>query len=192
MPEHTYWQASQTEQRTAWVIVTCCIITVMVASFRPQWFDFSQLLTTTTPVQNDSSDLPAVPQPATIDLPEPTPTPPVVAAPSPSPAHTPVAKPTTRPTSRSKTITTQAATPARSEPGAGYYVQLGAFKESARAKGLTARLSHLGWQSHIIVRGSLHAVWAGPTTTRAQAEQLQKAIAAKLHNQGFIIRQQAR
>lgn len=191
MPEHTYWQASQTEHRAAWIIVACCIITVMVASFRPQWFYFSQLLTATAPAQSDNTDLPAVPQPATIAMPEEL-TPPPAVAPSPPPAHAPVAKPTVLPKTRSKTITTQAATPARAEPDAGYYVQLGAFKESARAKGLTDRLSHLGWQSHIIVRGSLHAVWAGPTTTRSQAEQMQKAIAAKLHNQGFIIRQQAR
>jgi len=72
----------------------------------------------------------------------------------------------------------------------GYYVQLGAFKEQTRAKGLADRLSHLGWPSHIIARGQLHAVWAGPATTRKKAEQLQKAIAAKLGNEGFIFHQQ--
>ena len=41
MSESANWQASLLEQRMAWGIAAGCIILVVLASARPEWFDFS-------------------------------------------------------------------------------------------------------------------------------------------------------
>jgi len=196
MPDLTHWQASQMEQRAAVIIAACCIIMVFAASLRPQWFDISwpefdsrqssdsQVVEPLQqePLQPLVETAPTAPQSAVT----PAQTSPQRAAAAPAPVISPA---TTLPASI-KPVVTRRPPLAKPSVTTGYYVQLGAFKEQARAKGLADRLSHLGWPSHIIVRGQLHAVWAGPATTREKAEQLQKAIAAKLGNEGFIFHQQ--
>jgi len=192
MPEHTPWQASQTEQRTAWSLAGFCMIVVLIASLHPQWFDFPRIDNNSSSQQSSNiypteprhhMTQPEAPQKPANHHREKEATPPAASPPS-AETKSPV---TAKPNMAKQMVHPSQALPA--QPAAGYYIQLGAFKEYARAQGLADRLSHLGWPSQIIVRGQLHAVWAGPASTRAKAKQLQQAIAAKLRNKGFIIQQ---
>jgi len=191
MSEYARWQASQTEHRIAWIIAGCCIIIVLAAALRPQWFDFLQPPLAKN--QQRQRFLPAPHRPAAAST---TKSAPVPVAPPASTTRKPTiaAKPIPR-NKPSTIIRANVAKPASStsgltQPEGRYYVQLGAFKESARAKYLADRLSHSGWQARITVRGRLHIVLVGPASTRAKAKQLQKAIAARLHsNKSFIIHQ---
>lgn len=199
MSEQTRWQASQAEHRIAWITAGICIAMLFIASLRPQWFEFS--LPSFDPdsrYSNLHEDEPQPQQLASQVTPEPpatvippaaekkiatvTPSTPVLESAKKSPVKTVSSEPPA-----SHHVTRQPAQAA--QPANGYYVQLGAFSEQPRAQGLADRLTSLGFQAHVVIRGKLHAVWAGPATSQLKAEQLQKAIASRLPNKGFITHQ---
>jgi len=71
---------------------------------------------------------------------------------------------------------------------AGYYVQLGAFKERQRAEALTKRLS-ANWVTHIKAKpNNMRAVWAGPYPSSKEAERIKAEIAARTKIKGFIVK----
>jgi len=72
----------------------------------------------------------------------------------------------------------------------GYYVQVGAFKDVARAKKLANSLQHAGWHVQVIFKDhALHAVLVGPWPTRNQAQSTKLQLAYKNKVKGFIIQQ---
>jgi len=72
----------------------------------------------------------------------------------------------------------------------GYYVQAGAFKDTARAKKLANSLQHAGWHVQVIPKDhALHAVLVGPWPTRNQAQNNKLQLARKNKIKGFIIQQ---
>ncbi|TLS69147.1 SPOR domain-containing protein [Mariprofundus erugo] len=199
MSESTHWQASQAEHRIAWITAGICIALLFIASLRPQWFEFSlpsfDNNTSFTSLHEDEpvaarpeAEVPSEPEPQQAEV-IPPPAEKKIATVTPS---TPVAEPAKKSPAKEmiherqppRQVTRQPAQPAN-----GYYVQLGAFSEQPRAQGLADRLTSLGFQAQVVTRGKLHAVWAGPAPTQLKAEQLQKAIASKLSNKGFITHQ---
>ena len=163
----------------AWGIAACCIILVVLASARPEWFDFSG------PKQKQVATLvpsePANPTPAKHATPhhrithiqknrKPTHVSP--------PAKTPTVHATDKSTPAAKT----------EQIAGGFYVQLGAFQEHPRARGLADQIKRKGWHSVISpTKGGLHAVLVGPKHTRNEAETLLKAIQGSIKKKGFIV-----
>jgi len=70
----------------------------------------------------------------------------------------------------------------------GYYVQVGAFKDAARARKLGNSLQHAGWHVQTVIKNhGLHAVLAGPLQTRKKAESAKLKLAKRSGIKGFII-----
>jgi len=70
----------------------------------------------------------------------------------------------------------------------GYYVQVGAFKDVAKAKKLVKSLQHAGWHVQTVIRKkALHAVLAGPLQTRIKAESAKVKLAKQSGLKGFIV-----
>jgi len=174
MSESANWQASLLEQRMAWGIAACCIILVVLASARPEWFDFSG---------------PKQKQVATLVPSEPT----KHASAHQRKMHIQKAKKPTRvsPPAKAPTVhQTDKPTPAAKTEhiSGGFYVQLGAFKEHPRARGLADQIKRKGWHSVILpTKGGLHAVLVGPKQTRNEAEKLLKSIQGRIKKKGFIV-----
>lgn len=75
----------------------------------------------------------------------------------------------------------------RNEFKHGYYVQVGAFKNAARAKKLAKSLQHAGWHVQVIPKNALHAVLVGPWATRDQAKNTKLQLTHRNKIKGFII-----
>ncbi len=70
----------------------------------------------------------------------------------------------------------------------GYYVQTGAFKDTAKARKMAALLQHSGWHARIISkRNNLHAVLVGPSKTRKKAKNAKLKLARQSGIKGYII-----
>jgi len=70
----------------------------------------------------------------------------------------------------------------------GYYVQTGAFRNSASAKKLAATLKRSGWRAHTLFKDNgLFAVLVGPSPTRPEARNAKRKLALNLHIKGFIV-----
>ncbi|MDX8406039.1 MAG: SPOR domain-containing protein [Mariprofundus sp.] len=170
MPEPSHWHASGQEQRVAWIVTACCVITILAASYYPQWFDFSSAV-------NNQQEKPASTLHQTGTTPQKT-----AAV---EPVHRKSVVVTDRPVLHNNSKTATASTTVR--PAAGYYIQFGAFRELARANKLADRLRHLGWKPQIVIRNKLHIVWVGPESSQAKAERLHATISKKMSNRGFIV-----
>lgn len=172
------WKASTLEQRIAWGMAASCIMLVLLASARPEWFDFStsQQKQATKQTARQALSTPtkhAATQQRKIHL-KARIIPPATAAKKLPAVHAKTKSPP--PVKKPIAITD------------GFYVQLGAFHESARAQGLADQLKRNGWTTVIASKpNGLHAVWVGPKKTRSEAEKLRKAIHLKLKNKGFIV-----
>jgi len=176
MPETESWQASLLEQRTAWGIAACCITLVFLASARPEWFEFREV----APQQHTVKKSPS----KKIPLP-----PPVIQH---HPVETHTQQSVLKPKIKTPPVTTAPKTHVSkaSAIAGGFYVQVGAFHERPRARGLTDRLKKKGWSAVISVRkNGLYAVWIGPKKTSASAGKLLEAIQRKLKIKGFIVHQ---
>ena len=179
------WQASPLEYRSALGIALVSILLVITAAAKPQWFDFSapdQTKTTVTQKPTQISN-----QAATAAISEPPSSMPLI-TPEPiaktEPIHSPSADRPAEPH--------QSTPPVTSPVAAGYYIQLGAFKERSRAQHLVQQLQKYGWHAIVNARKhGLHAVWVGPKQTHTQANSLRQAIHSKLKMRGFIIHQKA-
>jgi len=168
------WQASPLEQRIAWGVATCCMILVLLASARPEWFAATRSIQKQVVRHAQATHPKHQAKPRRHAH---------VKAPPKSHAAHPV---TQRP------IHPKASPPAPAVKTAavasGYYVQLGAFHEHPRAQGLADQLKRHGWHAVIApTQGGLHAVWIGPKQTRDAAETLLKTIQRKSGNKGFIV-----
>jgi len=176
MPETESWQASLLEQRTAWGIAACCIILIFLASAQPEWFEFRKPEPQHHTVKKSPSKKIPVPSPAIQH----------------HPVETHAQKPVLKPKIKAPPVTTPPKTHVSkaSAIAGGFYVQVGAFHERPRARGLTDQLKRKGWSAVISARKSgLYAVWIGPKKTRASAGKLLKTIQRKLKIKGFIVHQ---
>jgi len=188
MSASVHWRASILEQRMAWAVAICCMVTVAVAAIKPEWFTF------TAPNRHAELRQAAAPQASHVtahhqrSLRREQRTAEKAVASARKKMHS--VTPPVRNTARSKPVSTskQTATPAATSVVSGYYAQLGAFQERARARGMADQLKHRGWHAVIATtQGGLHAVWVGPKTTRGQAETLLKSIQRKTRHKGFIV-----
>lgn len=170
--------ASRQEHRTAWMVAVVCMGLIATVLIWPGLF---------------SSDEPAkgrqatAPQHKTYRLPQKAvpskkPAPPVT-----TPRPVPAAQPEKRAAAKKQVAgKSPPKTPAHTWTG-GYYIQLGAFKDRAKAKALVERVRKSGWSAHIEPRNHLHAVWSGPMTSREKAVQRLQQINKAMHIKGFII-----
>ena len=174
MSESTNWQASLLEQRMAWGIAACCIILVVLASGRPEWFDFfnpNQKQVATLSPSGPAKHATAHQRKTHIQKAK---KPTHVSPPAKAPTVHAIDKP--KPAAKTEQI------------AGGFYVQLGAFKEYPRALGLADQIKRKGWHSIISpTKGGLHAVLVGPKQTRNEAETLLKSIQGRIKNKGFIV-----
>ncbi|MDQ6992576.1 MAG: SPOR domain-containing protein [Mariprofundus sp.] len=191
MPEQTHWHTSAIEQRVAWMVAGCCLITILIASQRPQWFEFdlAKLFNAEQTTADNKQDIVLEQQPSKLIKEASKPfIPALIDAKKKPPLRS---KPTAQKHDSSK-ITVHKTIPSKAHAArtkAGFYVQLGAFKAQSRAKGLADQISHLGWHAHIISRPPLYLVWSGPVENRKKAQQLQKSMAAKMHSNSIIKQQ---
>jgi len=177
MSESGNWQASLLEQRMAWGIAAVCIMLVLLASARPEWFEFDLFAPPPKQVTKQAQTTPAKhvvtrqrqTHPATH-------------------ARQPAKALKKAPAIHAKAKASPPTVAKHAAIADGFYVQLGAFKERPRAQGLADQLKRKGWATVIAIKADgLHAVWVGPEKTRGEAEKLRKAIQRKLRNKGFIV-----
>ncbi len=156
----------------AWGIAACCIILVVLASARPEWFDFSrpnQKQVATLSPSDPAKHATAHQRKTHIQKTQ-----------KPTHASPPAKAATVHATDKPAAKTEQIA--------GGFYVQLGAFQELPRAQGLADQIKRKGWHSVISpTKGGLHAVLVGPKQTRNEAETLLKSIQGRIKNKGFIV-----
>jgi len=174
--------ASRQEHRTAWIVAVACMGLIATVLIWPGLFSSEEPAKNgqATAPPNKAYHLPEKTRPAT----KPAPVTKLRPAPAARPGKgTPAKKPVVRetfPESSPKTTT-------RTWAGA-YYVQLGAFRDRAKAKALVARVRKAGWAAHIEPRRkNMHAVWTGPMTSREKAVQRLQQIDRTMHIKGFII-----
>ena len=173
------------EQRIAWAVALCCMVLVALLAIKPAWFTVAT--SRQPPIAHPAhaphpkqavahhhkigrkaekkataavrKKIPAVKSPVRITTKK---------------APAPTSEPTPEPTSE--------------QVVRGYYAQLGAFHEQARAQGMADQLKHHGWHAVIATtQGGLHAVWVGPKAARSDAEALLKSIQRKINTKGFIV-----
>ncbi|MFT4255876.1 MAG: SPOR domain-containing protein [Pseudoxanthomonas sp.] len=126
---------------------------------------------------------PAGPVPPKPEAPKPEPAKPVAAAPKPVETPKPAATPAAPGPEPAKPVAPAAAS-------TGFAVQLGAFSNVAEANALRDRVRAAGFSAIVdqvrTDKGTLSRVRVGPVATRAQAEQLQAQVAAKLGQSGQV------
>ncbi|NWF36842.1 SPOR domain-containing protein [Mariprofundus sp. KV] len=191
MSGETNWQASVMEHRAAWIVAACCLLLILTASLKPDLFTPSpeQANETVTKLERAKSQAKHLPA-AIIEEPEQIEPEPVVEPVNPGTVVAP-AKPVVKQEVAKKPVLK--ATPSADEPGSGYYVQLGAFKERPRAQGLIDQLKRHGWSGVLSQKNNgFYAVWAGPEQQRTEADKLQIAIEKKMKTKGFIVHQKGR
>ncbi len=93
-----------------------------------------------------------------------------------------------KPGTRPKPVRASASRSGTRAVSPGFYVQVGAFRDPARARALAGRLKRRGFSARIVAKaGGLHAVWAGPRSSRSEAETLKNSIQLKAGLSGFIV-----
>ncbi|MFC1545958.1 SPOR domain-containing protein [Pseudomonadota bacterium] len=104
------------------------------------------------------------------------------------PATKPVEKPKTAPQAKKRVkVTVTKAIPAKSL-ASGYYIQLGAFKDSTRAQKLSKKLAST-WKTHITSRpNGMLAVWNGPYATFKEASLYREKITSTTKLKGFVVK----
>jgi len=158
----------------AWGIAASCMILVLLASARPEWFEFDL----STPQQTSLGAKQTLTAPATQQHKTQLKT-------HLKPHSTAVKKP---PVVHAKTKPSSPPVKNHAAIANGFYIQLGAFHERPRAQGLADQLKRSGWAAVITSKpGGLHAVWVGPKKTRSEAETLRNALHRKFKNKGFIV-----
>jgi len=183
---NTSWQASLFEQRTAWGVALCAILLIIVATSQPQWFAFTS--STQSPLKPHKQQLqqhPTHQTPASNTRTVSQTTQPPKASTAQTQQTKPSIKKQHKPAALSKP---KHASKPQSLTANGFYVQIGAFKDSLRAKNMRHTLNKKGWNVHIIKRkSSLHAIWIGPVSSHSKAEKLLQNIQRKLKYKGFIV-----
>ena len=195
MKENQEWQASLNEHRSAWILALCCLLLILITSLKPDLFKPSQEEAVNAVDSESTADraslaekiAPPLHEDRAVVKPKVIENRPVIEKKAVAKAATSAEKASTTKAQANNTKKTVAKT--GSSPAAGYYVQLGAFREKPRAQGLADQLKRQGWQAIVskLPNKALHAVWAGPKTSQAAAEKLQAAINKKMKIKGFII-----
>lgn len=115
-------------------------------------------------------------------LPEPLP---VQAEETSPPAPTPVQRPAPTP------VQLPEPTPATAGETPGFYVQLGAFSENARAEGLASRVRSAGFdafvQRAVMQNGTLYRVRIGPIAERAAADTLAARVSRAISERAVVV-----
>jgi len=200
----TQWSATFHERRTAVFIAGVCIVVIAAAILAPQWFaskseqpaamDQADEQTTETAAEHptyrigSSAPVTAVSANTPVSNEIVAPAPVIKPVPAPEPVKPAPATATAPPKPKpAVTSTTSSRTAAVSKAPAGYFVQVGAFKERKLADSLLKKLTSNGFNSRLIDRGNgMIGVWIGPEDTHKAAEKLQLELQKKLKLQGFI------
>lgn len=123
-------------------------------------------------------------------LPEPLP---VQAEETSPPAPTPVQRPAPTPVQLPEPTPVQLPepTPATAGETPGFYVQLGAFSENARAEGLASRVRSAGFdafvQRAVMQNGTLYRVRIGPIAERAAADTLAARVSRAVSERAVVV-----
>lgn len=176
------WMAGIREWRIALLTSLLCMAAITVAVLRPDLIPLSGEESATSQGHYQVPPKPAeAGQSAPIVIEPPAPK----AVAKPAKTATAVTKKPTGPASPPpvKTI------PATKEPQtAGYYIQLGTFRERALAENLATKLRRSHLHVQLIEKNGMHAVWAGPWTTREKADASKQDIYKRTRLKGFVIR----
>lgn len=130
---------------------------------------------------------PATPQPA----PKPVQSTPKTAAPVPQPAPTPRPATVHTPVVKRAIPTVQPRPVPVAAVPAGYYVQLGSYKNKDGAETLAKKAAFKHWSAYVAPRpGGLHAVWIGPYRKQTEAEQAKLKLHKDLGISGFVVQSQ--
>ncbi len=79
-------------------------------------------------------------------------------------------------------------TPIAKTPRHGFYIQVAAFKDPARARAQAGKLRQNGWKVDIVIKGGdMHAVWVGPWQSRTDADKGKARLLKELNLKGFMI-----
>lgn len=74
---------------------------------------------------------------------------------------------------------------------AGYYVQLGSFKNKEGAAALAKKAATGHWSSYVAPRpNGLHAVWIGPYRTHTEVEKAKEQLHKEMGITGFVVQSQ--
>jgi len=172
------WITTPAETRTAWITASLCVVVIIGAFLWPQLKPDSETV-----------HVPAK-APATVlkrSLPK-TPPAPVKPAAQPKQIAKPVEKAKSSPQPKKSVKAATAKTVPATSLATGYYVQLGAFKDSKRAKKLSKKLAPT-WKTHIASRpNGMIAVWVGPYKTNKEAARYRDKIASTTKLKGFVVK----
>jgi cell division septation protein DedD len=172
------WMASPAETRTAWIIASMSIVLVVSAFSWPMISNHTTDDAVTTdkpqhPIQNktETASIEKIIAKAQTQERQHIKSQPKPSVLTPAPVPTP------------KVQAAKASTLAK-----GYYVQVGAFKEQARAETLQKKLA-ANWATHIKSKpNNLFAVWAGPYPSSKEAERVKTSLASRAKIKGFIVK----
>jgi cell division protein FtsN len=201
------WIAKAAEYKIAIGIAAACTVIILVSLIWPA-----------PPPQTPINEVRITPPPAHVYTPPATPTPPPVPKPAtppppnpmekelsakplfpatPKPAPKPAApkpqaapKPTPAPAPKPAVApTSKPAAPVATNAPAGYYIQVGTFKDKQHAIALSGKLEYKSWPSLVVARpGGMHAVWVGPYKTRDDVDQAKSALKKDTGLPGFVKR----
>jgi len=168
------WTTTPAETRIAWITASLCVVVIIVAFLWPQIKPDSA--SESKSIQTKTAK--------TIPAPSLAKSPPVIS----KPATKPVEKPKTAPQAKKRVkVTVTKAIPAKSL-ASGYYIQLGAFKDSTRAQKLSKKLAST-WKTHITSRpNGMLAVWNGPYATFKEASLYREKITSTTKLKGFVVK----
>jgi len=202
------WSATFQERRTALFIAVVCIVVIGAAMLAPQWFkskgNTDTARTGDMPEQQETASadrqayrIKAAPPVAPVTAN--TPVDRATASPAEKPASKPVVSepvvskpvlvippaPVSKPKPAAKPATPR--TTRVAQPPAGFFVQVGAFKDRTHADQLRKKLIANGFNSRLVDRGNgLVGVWIGPEDSRPAVDKLQQELEKRLHMQGFV------
>ena len=118
------------------------------------------------------------------------PAPPPAPAAKPAPTETAAAKPAARPVEAPKPAIKPVEAPKPAASGVGFAVQIGAFSHAEQATAKRDQLRGAGFNAFTETvntdKGTLTRVLAGPVSSRAEAEQLNGRIKARLGSGGLV------
>ncbi|RMG90988.1 MAG: hypothetical protein D6703_06400 [Zetaproteobacteria bacterium] len=185
--------ASLRERRVAAIVAGACLMLIATLAIRP---DLIRSTHTSAGQRASEQILPLQPtadNPPAITEPEASPTPKMEeakAVPSnpetvnPSVTHPPKIEPDKSLKQASEPTRKMRASPAPP----GYYVQVGAFSDVARARALQKKIMQRGWPARLIEKGgSLMAVVIGPYDSRQKAAGKQQEIMRTFRLKGYPI-----
>ena len=168
------WTTTPAETRTAWITASLCVVVIIVAFLWPQ----------IKPDSGSESKRVQAKTTKTVTTAPVAKAPPLISKPATKPVEKP--KAALQAKKRVKSTVTKAI-PAKSL-ASGYYVQLGAFRDSTRARKLSKKLAPT-WKTHITSRpNGMLAVWNGPYATFKEASLYREKIISTTKLKGFVVK----